>query len=274
MEAEGDVSKAAQKISIDARFAAFNFRGLLIPLSLLAVWAIAGRRIGSESLSFASAGSVIKVARELIANGSLWVNYTASVDRIVKGFAIGATLGVAVGSILGTSRLANRLFSPLIIAMRQIPIFGLIPLLALWLGMGETSKLTLIALAGFYPIALNTHEGLRNVPLGFREVAALYRFNRVQTLRRILLPCALPSIITGFKQALSFAWIAGIGAELFLATAPGMGNLLETGRDQFRMDIVLLAIILISVTGTVMNQTITLVERSLLRWRPTFSDNI
>lgn len=268
------MSPAKRRISRSSRLAAFNFRGLLIPLGLLTVWAIAGRRIGPESLSFASAESVIKVARELIVNGSLWINYTASVDRIVKGFAIGAGLGVVVGSILGISRVGNRLFSPLIIAMRQIPIFGLIPLLALWFGMGETSKLTLIALASFYPIALNTHEGLRNVPVGFREVATLYRFNRIQTLRRILLPCALPSIVTGFKQALSFAWIAGIGAELFLATAPGMGNLLETGRDQFRMDIVLLAILLISVTGTVMNQTITMFERHLLRWRPAFSDNI
>ena len=273
LETSDNMSKAGLSSFCSGLFARINFRGLAVLVLLLGVWGIAAHGIGQNSITFASLGSVIHLGVTLATDGSLLSNYAASLERILKGFAISTGLGFVVGSLLGISKWGERILFPLITAMRQVPIFGLIPLLALWFGMGEGSKLILIALAAFYPVVLNTHEGLRNVPQSFREVAKLYRFDRLQTLRLVLIPSALPAIITGLKQALAFAWIAVVGAELFLATAPGMGNLLETGREQFRMDMVLLAIVLISTTGILMNYAVSLVERRVLRWRPAFSAN-
>jgi sulfonate transport system permease protein len=244
----------------------------LVPLALLlGLWIVAGHGSGAKLLQNGSIGEVLKTGRELIASGALWENYSASLMRVIAGFAIGGSLGIVIGLLLGISVWLDRLFGPLLTALRQVPIFGLVPLLGLWFGMGESAKLALVALAAFFPMALNTHESVRNIPATYREVASLYRFGLLHRLRFVLVPYALPGLLTGLKLALSFAWIAVIGAELFLSAAPGLGNLLAAGREQFRLDLLALGIILVGGTGWAMNAAVTALERYLLRWRPAFS---
>ena len=254
-----------------------RFRGAADPRAyvpfalLLAVWIVAGHSSKAALLQNGSIGAVLKTARALAASGALWENYSASLTRVILGFAIGGSLGVVVGLLLGISVLLDRLFGPLLTALRQVPIFGLVPLLGLWFGTGESAKLALVALAAFFPMALNAHESVRNVPISYREIASLYRFSLFYRLRFVLIPYALPGLLTGLKLALSFAWIAVIGAELFLSAAPGLGNLLAVGREQFRLDLLALGIILVGGTGWAMNAAVTALERYLLRWRPAFS---
>jgi len=249
-----------------------NAQGILPLIVLLAVWVVAvrGNQPGSL-LQNGSAKAVLDTGIDLIRSGVLWENYRASLTRVIIGFALGGSLGTLIGLLLGISTWADRLFGPLLTAIRQIPIFGLVPLLGLWFGMGESAKLALVALAAFFPMALNTHEGVRNVSASYREVAALYRFGLYHRLRYVLIPNAVPSLLTGLKLGLSFAWIAVVGAELFLTAAPGLGNLLEAGREQFRVDMIVLGIVLVGGTGWAMNAAVTALERHLLRWRPNFS---
>ena len=246
-------------------------RGLLVIAGLLGLWCISGIFAKPGPLSGASVGAVLHAARELVATGTLWDDYTASLERVAAGFAIGAALGLLIGGTLGLSVWLERAIGPLLTAMRQVPIFGLVPLLALWFGTGESAKLVLVALGAFYPAALNTHEALRGVPASYREIGRIYRFSQAQMFRIVLLPCAMPGILTGLKHGLSFAWIAVVGAEFFLAAAPGLGNLLEAGREQFRMEFILIGIVLIAGTGSLMNTAVTIIERRLLRWRQSFA---
>lgn len=243
-------------------------QGLLLILALLATWEITVRLSGDRSLVPFS--RVFTAAAEAYREGDLVANYLASLARVAVGFACGAGVGLALGALLGVFRSVDLVLGPLLTALRQIPIFGLVPLLGLWFGIGEQAKIVLIALAAFYPVLLNTHEGFRGVPRNYREVATILMFSRWQLLRRVLLPCALPSILTGLKHGLSFAWIAVVAAELFMAAAPGLGNILQAGREQFRIDTILLGIVLIGGTGALMNFGVTLLERRALRWRPAF----
>jgi sulfonate transport system permease protein len=248
-----------------------ELRGFVPLVILMGVWAVAGRDTTTGLLQNGSIGSVLATAHTLLGSGALWENYSASLTRVISGFAIGSSLGIAIGLLLSVSIWFDRLFGPLLTALRQVPIFGLVPLLGLWFGMGESAKLALVSLAAFFPMALNAYESVRNVPAAYREVAWLYRFGLLHRLRFLLVPYALPGLLTGLKLALSFAWIAVIGAELFLSAAPGLGNLLAVGREQFRLDMIALGIILIGGTGWAMNAAISALERHLLRWRPEFS---
>lgn len=242
-------------------------RGVAAPIILVALWAL----LPAGKTALPTLSSVLETALTSIRDGGLEQNYLASLARVAIGFTLGAGAGFVAGAGLGISPRADRLLGPLMIGGRQIPLFGLVPLLGLWFGIGEPAKIVLVAIASFFPVALNTHEGIRNVPLAYREVAAILTFNRRQYLTRVLLPGALPAILTGLKQGLSFAWIAVVGAELFLAAAPGLGNFLEAGREQFRMDLIVYGIILIAGTGTLMTLALSALERRLLRWRPAFA---
>lgn len=248
-----------------------ELRGFVPLVVIFGAWIVLGRDTSSGLLQNGSVGSVIATAVTLVKSGALWENYRASLVRVLLGFAIGGSLGMATGLALGISAWADRLLGPLLTALRQVPIFGLVPLLGLWFGMGESAKLALVGLAAFFPMALNTFESVRNLPTAYREVATLYRFGLLYRLRFVLIPHALPGVLTGLKLALSFAWIAVIGAELFLSAAPGLGNLLQVGREQFRLDMIALGILLVGGTGWAMNAGVTALERYLLRWRPAFS---
>ncbi len=243
-------------------------RGLLVILALLLAWEAAVRL--SDNPALVPFSRVFAAAADAYREGDLVNNYLASLARVAVGFAAGAAAGLVLGALLGVFRIVDLVLGPLLTALRQIPIFGLVPLLGLWFGIGEQAKIVLIALAAFYPVLLNTHEGFRGVPRNYREVATILMFSRPQLLRRVLVPCALPSILTGLKHGLSFAWIAVVAAELFMAAAPGLGNILQAGREQFRIDTVLLGIVLIGGTGALMNYGVTLLEQRALRWRPAF----
>lgn len=248
-----------------------DWRGLLLLLAIVALWQFSVSAFARGSAVAPSLQAICRAVLELYRSGGLLQNCLASLTRVFVGFGIGALVGVSFGALLALSSWVEFLLGPSITAMRQIPMFGIIPLFILWFGIGESAKISFVALAAFHPVLLNTAEGLRNVPESYGEVATVYMLGRRQLLRRVLLPCALPAILTGLKQGLAFAWIGVIGAELFVTSGAGVGNILEAGRSQFRMDVVLVAIVLIGGTGYLMNYAVSLIEMHLLRWRRAFS---
>jgi sulfonate transport system permease protein len=145
---------------------------------------------------------------------------------------------------------------------------GLIPLISLWFGNDERSKLLVVSLAAFYPCVLNTYEGLSGANRRHLEVGRIFLASRGQVFRHILLPGAMPAIFTGLMQATAFAWLSSIGSELFFDPGPGLGNLMLNGQAAFRMEVVLLAVLVIGLTGYASTALITLVSRRVLRWRP------
>ena len=244
-----------------------DLRPLVLPALLLAGWEGLARSPWVNPVIVPSLATVGQAAFELARSGDLWTNAWATVQRILIGFAAAAGLGIAAGIACALSRWFDRLVGAPLGAIRQIPLFGWIPLIAVLAGIGEGSKLAFVILAAFYPVALNTTQAIRNAPAELVEVGRVLRFSRWQLLRRVLLPSAMPGILTGLKHALNFAGVAVVSAEVFMTAAPGLGNLLDYGQTNMRTDIVLVGVACIGVVGFLLNLLIDRASARLLRWR-------
>ncbi len=154
---------------------------------------------------------------------------------------------MVIGTALGLSRIADRLFMPSFNGLRQIAILAWIPLISIWFGVGESAKVVFIAAAALIPVVLNTREGMRAASAQLVEVARALTFTRWQLVTRLYLPSALPSIATGVHLALIYAWVASIGSEYFMTVGPGIGGLIIAGRERFQMDLVMLGILILGI---------------------------
>jgi len=242
-------------------------RGWVPPLVLLALWWAAFRFGWSSSPVLVSIGSVWHRAVEQTLSGELWTGLSASLRRDLIGFAIGASAGLAVGAALGLSRLFENLVGPSFHTLKQISLFAWIPLLSVWFGLGDAAKIAFLSLAAFFPVVLNTFEGIRSVPGELMEVARVLRFNRRQWLRKVVLPSAAPSIFAGIHLGLIYAWLATLGAEYLLVSGKGIGNTMIDGREHFWMDLVIFGVIVVGLVGFALNWIATQIERRLLAWR-------
>ena len=242
-------------------------RGWVIPVLLLATWWAAVQFGWSHSPLLVPLQKVWSTGVEQVTSGQLAVALGASLWRDLAGFAIGAGAGLLFGTLLGVSRLAERLVAPSFHTFKQISLFAWIPLLSVWFGLGDAAKVAFLSLAAFFPVALNTFEGIRAVPRELLEVARVFAFSRWQLLLRVVLPAASPSIFTGLHLGLIYAWLATLGGEYLLVSGKGVGNLLIDGREHFWMDLVLLGVIVVGLVGFTLNWIASRIERRLLVWR-------
>ena len=190
-----------------------------------------------------------------------------SLRRDLTGFAIGTGLGVAVGLLLGLSRIADRIFTRWFNGLKQIALLAWIPLISIWFGFDESAKVVFVALAAAIPVILNIVEGIRLTSRKIIEVGEVFRFNRRQLIFLIYLPSAMPSILTGIHLALIYSWLATIGAEYFMAAGPGIGGLVIAGRERFEMDLVLLGIVVLGAVGFTIDRLATWLEYRVIPWR-------
>ena len=137
----------------------------------------------------------------------------------------------------------------------------------MWFGLGDAAKVAFLSLAAFFPVVLNTYEGIRSVPRELVEVARVLRFTRWQLLWRVVLPGATPSIFAGIHLALIYAWLATLGAEYLLVSGQGIGDTMIDGREHFKMDLVLFGVVVVGLVGFALNWIATRIERRLLAWR-------
>jgi sulfonate transport system permease protein len=242
-------------------------RGWLVPLALVAVWDLLTRFQLVNTLLLARPAAVLVSFKEQLHDGSLFGQLLASLQRDLTGFALGAVAGLGLGSVMGLSRLADRLVGPTFHAAKQVAVFAWIPLISVWFGIGEPAKVVFIGLSAFYPVVVNTFEGIRSVGREHIEVARVYRFTPLQVLRRVVLPGALPSIFAGLHLGLIYSWLGTLGAEYLLAPGPGVGNLMIEGREQLQMAKVLLGVIVAGGVGYGLNALASKLETNLLRWR-------
>jgi len=242
-------------------------RGWLIPIALVGVWDVLTRFKLVNTLLLARPAAVLVSFKEQLDHGDLFSQLLASLERDLAGFALGALAGLTLGSVMGLSRLADRLVGPSFHAAKQVAIFAWIPLISVWFGVGEPAKVVFIALSAFYPVVVNTFEGIRSVGREHIEVARVFRFSRLQVLRKVVLPGALPSIFAGLHLGLIYSWLGTLGAEYLLAPGLGIGNLMIDGREQFQMAKVLLGVIIAGGVGYGLNALATKLEANLLRWR-------
>ena len=234
--------------------------GSLLPLLLLAIWQMV-TTLGLVSPSqLPSPASVWQAGVDLMQRGLLGQYAAISTQRVLIGFAIGALLGLLFGAVVGLSRLADILVAPTLGAVRAVPSLAWIPLLILWLKIGEESKITLIAIGAFFPVYTTVSAALRHVDRQLVEAGRAFGYNGVRLFTTVQLPAVLPSVVSGLRLALAQSWLFLVAAEL-IASSMGLGFLLIDSQNNGRIDRIILAIILLAVLGKVTDSLVGLFER-------------
>lgn len=242
-------------------------RGTALPLLLLAAWqASATLGLGDPRL-LPPPAEVAAKAWGLATQPTMAFALGISLARCLAGFALGAVLGLGFGLLCGLSPGASRLLGPSFHALKNVAVFAWIPLIAMWFGFGEASRIAFVALATFTPVVLNVWEGIAGAPRPLLEVGSALRFGPWQRLTRIRLPAALPSLMTGAQLGLIHAWLATVGAEYFLAKGTGLGGILIEGRDKFDMALVLIGVVLLGAIGVALNRLALAAGARLAPWQ-------
>jgi sulfonate transport system permease protein len=239
--------------------------GLLVPAALLAAWQWASTVGGVfEVYELPPPGWVWAAGLELVERGELWTHVAISTQRVLLGFVAGALLGLALGAVVGLSRLSSVLLSPTVGAIRAVPSLAWIPLLLVWLKIGEDSKVTLIAIGAFFPVYTTVSAALRHVDPHLVEAGRAFGLRGAELFRTVQLPAVLPSVVSGLRLALAQSWLFLVAAELAGASM-GLGFLLTDSQNNGRIDRVVLAIVLLAVLGKLTDALIGLAEKHLLR---------
>jgi sulfonate transport system permease protein len=238
----------------------------LVPVAVLAAWQLGSLLGFFPARLVPSPLDVARVAVRLTASGELARHVAISGRRAFLGFAFGGLAGLALGVLNGLSDRAERLFDTTLQMARAVPHLALVPLFILWLGIGETAKVALVALGVIFPLYINTVHGLRSVDPRLIELGRVHGLGTMALLHRIILPGALPSILVGVRYGLGLMWLSLIVAETISAQS-GIGYLAMNAREFLQTDVVLLSILLYAGLGKLADMTTRLLEYWLLPWR-------
>jgi sulfonate transport system permease protein len=242
----------------------------LTPLLLLTAWEALSRAGVIPTIVLPAPSTVLATAKGLIETGELQTHLLASLQRAVIGFAIGSSVGLSLGMLVGFSKLADALLDRTLQAIRAVPFLAIIPLVIVWFGIGEASKIFLIALGCSFPMYLNTALGIRQVDPKLVEMARVMGLRGAQLVAYTIFPGALPSILNGVRLALTTAWLALVVGEAFGASA-GIGFLATNAREFLQTDIMVLVIALYALIGLGTDLLARTLERRLLAWHPNYA---
>ncbi|MDR3164376.1 MAG: ABC transporter permease [Synergistaceae bacterium] len=235
------------------RAAAFLWNiGAAIPIIVLILWQWGSKSGWWSAFLLPGPTVVMKSFISLLATGELAENICASILRILKGFSFSALVALATAFACGIYRPMLRALSPTFEFIRHIPPMATIPMLILWFGIGEASKLVIIVMATFFPIFLNTVQGVIQCDKRLVEVARAFGYSRAQELRYVIFPSALPYVLTGMRLGLGYSWRSLIAAEL-VAASSGLGYMILDAEQLSRPDVIMVGILTIGCLGSLMD---------------------
>ena len=239
----------------------------LVPIFLIGIWQVASMTGLLESRVLPAPTAVVSAFWGLLVSGELWKHVQVSAGRAIISLLIGGGLGLFLGLLNGSSKVASTLLDTTLQMIRNIPALALIPLVILWFGIDESAKLFLVAIGVFFPIYINTYHGIRSVDPQLIEMGKSYGLTRWQLYKEIILPGALPSILVGLRFALGLVWVLLIVAETISAQA-GIGYMTMNAREFLQTDVVLVGILLYALLGKLADVLAVGLEKYLLRWHP------
>jgi sulfonate transport system permease protein len=242
----------------------------VLPFGILVVWQTASHFDWVEPILLPSPIYVVETIWLLLSNGELLKDVAASTSRVLQGFFIAAALGLSLGIVIGLFRPAARLADLLIQVLKPIPPIAWIPLSILWFGIDEGAKIFIILVGAFYPILTSTIDALRQTDARYVELARVLEVPRHRFIREIMLPGALPHIMSGLRLGVTISWMCVVGAEL-IAAPNGVGFLIMDGRAMSRADIVLTGMLTMGVLGKLTDDSLRWAESRLVRWRTQFA---
>ncbi|GAA0573680.1 ABC transporter permease [Kribbella sandramycini] len=247
-----------------------KFGAAIGPLLLLVIWSIGSATGWIDQRVLSAPWTVVSTAGELIADGRLQSNLWTSSQRALLGLGLGIVLGVVLALISGLSRLGEAVLDGPIQIKRAIPSLALLPLLILWLGIGESMKVVTILLGVFVPIYIHTHNGLRTIDSRYVELAQTVGLSQREFIRRVVLPGALPGFLLGLRFAVTGAWLSLVVVEQINATS-GIGYMMELARTYGQTDIIIVGLVLYGALGLLSDAGVRLIQRRALSWRRTLA---
>ena len=239
---------------------------ILSPLVLLGLWEIFARSQWIDTRFFPAPSNIIRHLFELASSGALWKHTVASLYRLAIGFVVGCLPAVVLGLAIGLYRPVRAAFDPLISATYPIPKSSLLPLILLIFGLGESSKIAMVAIGVFYPVVINTAAGVRQIPPIFLDVGHNFGASRFNMFRTVALPGALPLIMTGIKLGAGMGLVLIAIAEM-IGAKQGLGYMIWNAWELFDVETMYVGLFVIAIIGFVMNAGFDAIERAVVPWR-------
>ena len=243
---------------------------LVTVMGVLALWWIATNSGWIKPLFLPSPqavwAQVVEVSRDGFADASLLTHIGWSALRVFGAFLLAVLTAIPVGILMGVNRVARGVFDPLMEFYRPLPPLAYLPLVVIWLGIGEGSKVLLIYLAMFAPLALSARAGVKSVAIEQIHAAYSMGASRGQVLKYVIMPAALPEILTGMRIAIGFGWTTLVAAEMVAATA-GLGFMVLTASKFMATDVVIMGILVIGVLALLFDLGMRWLERKLVPWK-------
>lgn len=246
------------------------FQYVSLSVVILAVWQMVSNLGYIKPLILPPPSQIAMTFWDLLQSGAMARHVGISVLRVLEGFGIAAVLGLGLGIAIGLSRTLDRMSDLIIQVVKPIPPIAWIPLAILWFGIGEESKVYIIFLGAFFPIIINTIDGIRQTDHKLVEVAKILEVPRSKFVRQVVIPGAFPVIMTGIRVGLMVAWMCVVAAEL-IAASSGIGYLIMDARQLSQSDVVLVGMITIGVIGKGMDSLIKRLERRLIGWKVSYA---
>lgn len=240
--------------------------GWLTFAGLIALWQAAIALGWLNPIFLPSPASIVDALWRLILSGDLWRHLSISLLRIGYGWVIGTAAGLVVGVAMGLFSLARAIGMPLVSALYPVPKIALLPLLILWLGIGEEPKVATIAAGVFFPTVIGTFSGVDGVPRNLIRMGQSFGLPVPAIVRKIILPAALPGILAAFRNSIATALLLVSAAEMIGAQF-GVGAFLNTAGNLMRTDDLMAGLVILSLLGLGFGAVLSLLERSFLGWR-------
>ena len=265
LEADPDASspKPARKRSFTARFAYSALYSLTLPIALLVAWALWATR--GASPFFPAPQRILDAFISTWVGPAFITDVLPSLGRLGLGIIGSIAVGIAAGTLIGTVRWMRELSEPLLEFFRAIPPPAMIPIIALILGPTDTMKVAVIILGAVWPVLLNTIDGVRATDSVMKDTAKSFQLSRVERFRYLILPAAMPRIMTGVRQSMSIGLILMVISEMFYASS-GLGSQIVYFQRNYLIAEMWSGIVLLGLTGVLLAFIFGFVERRLLRW--------
>ncbi len=247
-----------------------RFGALIGPLVLLLLWSLGSATGLLDERTLSAPWTVVSTAGDLIESGRLQESLLVSAARAFLGLALGVAVGTVLALVSGLSRIGESLIDGPVQVKRSIPTLALIPLLVLWLGIGEEFKVLTIALGVFVPVYIHTHNGLRTIEGRYAELAETIGVSRAAFVRHVVLPGAMPGFLLGMRFAVTSSLLALVVVEQFNTTS-GIGHMISLAANYGQTDIIVVGLVVYALLGLVADGSVRLIERKALSWRRTLA---
>jgi sulfonate transport system permease protein len=244
----------------------YQVLGFIFPVILVITWQLL---TFNKKTLLGPPGDSILALWIIVRDGTAFKLLAVSMERVLMGFIIGTVIGLSAGIIMGSSKTGEKIIAASFHGLRQVPMVAWVPLIMMWFGKAGMAQVVFISWSAFYPVALNTYDGIRGIPGKYLEIGRVYEYTRWQTIKKIIIPAALPSVKTGTILSLNMAWTLLVAAEIMTSEpSGGLGDLLSEGRETFNMPMLISGMLIMGCVGFLLNQGAEIIWARVLKNRP------